>query len=117
MGLIRDWKIKRRADRLLKALDRAAANPDLYGDEAWQQDALASGADLLDEIPMPSQTRTRLMNLLALLQNAYKSPISTLAGVGAAYLGYLAAGTSPKGAAIMLLSTVLGVTHAGAATK
>lgn len=115
MGLIRDWRIKRKADRMLAALDAAAADPSLYGDDHWQADALHRGADLLDILPMPSQIRIRIMNALALLQNVYKSPVSTLAGIGAAYLGYLAAGTSPKGAAIMLLSLVLGGTHSGTA--
>lgn len=66
MGLIRVWKAKRRADRLMKALERAAENPDLYMDPEWQTEAAQRAADVIEVVPMPRPIQE---NLVAMFSN------------------------------------------------
>lgn len=64
MGLIRDWKIKRRVDRLLNALAHAAENPELYTDPRWQRDTASQAGDVVDLVPLPPPVKERVMGFL-----------------------------------------------------
>lgn len=97
MGLIRDWRIKRRADRLLAALDKAAANPDLYLDPEWRDEAAHRAADVIEVVPMPSPARNLLMNFLTNWK-------TTLSGLGLSFASLVIAamqgGVKPKDAVV-----------------
>lgn len=113
MGLIRLLKLRKRGNALIDTLEEAAEHPELYAEGIWRDRAVHETADLLAEVPMPPVARRYAMNVLGLIQNVYKAPVTTLAGLGAAFLTYLAAGQTPKAAGLAVLTGLLGATHSG----
>lgn len=113
MNPIKLLRLGTRLARFAGTLQAAVEKPALYRDDKWTDKAAHEAADLIAVVPMPSPTRTKAMNLLGLIQNIYKKPVTTLAGVGIAYLEILQNGLTPKAAAIALIGVLLGGTHAG----
>ena len=97
MGLIRTWQLKRRADRVLDALNAAAQQPALYRDPRWQARARGALVDLLTLVPMPPAVRVVMNNLL---KNWKTTVLGLGAGFGIAVLQSLQGGLGLKDALI-----------------
>lgn len=110
MGLIHLWRTKRRADRLMKALEHAAENPDLYLDPAWQTEAAHRAADVIEVVPMPPRARSILMGFLNNILKNWKTTLIGLAtGAGIAFLTGVQGGMTPKDAALAAGVAALGL--------
>jgi hypothetical protein len=125
MGLLRVLKLKRRAETLVDALNDGARDWDartrtgttgtaLYRTQMYWTRVGIAAASLVEVLPLPLPWRLALMDLI---QNVYKSPVTTLLGLGGAILSLMSQGMNAKSAALAVLLGGLGLTHAGTATK
>jgi len=124
MGWLATLKIGTRAKRLHDELERGATDYDLrqrtgttahalYRSQVYWTRVVIAAASLVEVLPLPLRWRTAIMNLLNLIQNVYKAPLTTAAGLGIAYLEFLQNGLTFKAAAVAMLGVLLGGTHGG----
>lgn len=112
MGVLSRLKFLHRTSQLVEDLEEASEHPTLYLDPVWRSLILKRTTSVVEVAPIPPSLRSPLVKFI---QNIYKSPSTTLFGLGAAVLELMSQGLTFKAAVIAATVAALGITHGGLA--